>query len=59
MKVGDLVKFKTGLVGTLLRISKDFGGYVVVWVHGTVPFKNPTHMNMAMLKRTSEVISNG
>jgi hypothetical protein len=57
MTVADLVKFQTGYLGTILEISKDFGGYAVIWVHGDVRFKNPTHMNMATLQRTSEVIS--
>ena len=57
MKVADLVKFHHGELGTILEVSKDFGGYAVIWVHGDVHFKNPTHMNMDMLKRTSEVAS--
>jgi hypothetical protein len=57
VKVGDLVKFKTGYLGTVLSISKDFGGYAVMWIHGDVTFKNPTHMNLNTLHRTSEVLS--
>lgn len=57
MKVSDLVKFPSGYLGTILEVSRDFGGYAVIWVHGDVKFKNPTHMSLDMLKRTSEVIS--
>jgi hypothetical protein len=58
MKVADLVKFhESGYLGTILEISKDFGEYAVIWVHGDVLFKNPTHMSLKMLGRTSEVIS--
>ena len=60
MKVADLVKFTaTGNLGTILEVSKDFGGYAVIWVHGDVKFKNPTHMSMDMLQRHSEVTSEG
>jgi hypothetical protein len=58
MKAADLVKFhESGYLGTILEVSNDFGTYAVIWVHGDVLFKNPTHMSMDMLKRTSEVIS--
>ena len=60
MKVTDLVKFtKTGFLGTILEVSRDFGGYAVIWVHGDMGlrFKNPTHMSLNMLTRTSEVVS--
>ena len=58
MKVADLVKFtESGYLGTVLEISKDFGEYAVMWVHGDILFKNPTHMSLKMLDRTSEVIS--
>ena len=58
MKVADLVKFhESGYLGTILETSKDFGEYAVIWIHGDVLFKNPTHMSMDMLGRTSEVIS--
>ena len=58
MKVADMVKFhESGYLGTILNVSKDFGTYAVIWIHGDVVFKNPTHMSMSMLKRTSEVIS--
>jgi len=58
VKVADLVKFtESGYLGTVLEISKDFGEYAVIWVHGDILFKNPTHMSLKMLDRTSEVIS--
>ena len=58
MKVADLVKFyETGFLGTILEISEDFGKYVVIWIHADVNFKNPTHMSLNMLARTSEVVS--
>ncbi len=58
MKAGDLIRFtETGYLGTIVDTSKDFGGYAVVWVHGDMHFKNPTHMSMNMLKRTSEAIN--
>jgi hypothetical protein len=57
VKVADLVKFQTGYLGIILEVSRDFGGYAVMWVHGDVKFKNPTHMSLDMLKRTSEVVS--
>ena len=58
MKVADLIKFtETGSLAIILEVSKDFGGYAVLWVQGDVKFKNPTHMSLVMLKRTSEVIS--
>ena len=58
MKVADLVKFReSGCLATVIKISKDFGEYAVLWVHGDVKFKNPTHMSLDMLKRTSEVIN--
>ena len=58
MKVGNLIQFsETGYLGSILEVSKDFGEYAVIWVHGDVNFKNPTYMNMDTLKRTSEVIS--
>ena len=58
MKVGDLIQFSaTGYLGSILEVSKDFGEYAVIWVHDDVNFKNPTHMNMDTLQRTSEVIS--
>ena len=58
MKVGDLVQFtETGYLGTIVDTSRDFGEYAVIWVHGDTPFKNPTHMSLKMLARTSELIS--
>ena len=58
MKVGDLVKFhESNFVGMIVETSMDFGAYAVIWIHGDVVFKNPTHMSLDMLKRTSEVIS--
>ena len=58
MKVADLVKFhESGFIGTILEVSRDFGGYAVIWIHGDVSFKNPTHMSLNMLDRTSEVAS--
>jgi len=57
MKIGSLLKFKsTGKIGTIVDISKDFGGYVVVYIHETTHYKNPTHMSMGMLQRCAEVI---
>ena len=58
MKVADLVKFhESGFIGTILEVSRDFGGYAVIWIHGDVLFENPTHMSLNMLGRTSEVAS--
>ena len=57
MKVGDLVKFKTGYIGTVLSVTKDFGSSAVVWIHGTVNFQNPTRRRMEMLQLNSEVVS--
>tara|TARA_R100000808_G_C2155291_1_gene167346 strand:- start:1899 stop:2099 length:201 start_codon:yes stop_codon:yes gene_type:complete len=63
MKVGDLVRFPaTGRFADVIEVSKDFGGYAVLWVHGwnppaVVDFKNPTHISLDMLKRTSELIN--
>jgi hypothetical protein len=58
VKVADMVKFhESGYLGTVLELSKDFGTYAVIWIHGDVLFNNPTHMSMDMLKRTSEVVS--
>ena len=62
MKVGDLVRFaETGFFATIEEVSRDFGGYAVLWVWGEFTpganFKNPTHMSLDMLKRTSELIN--
>jgi len=58
VKVADLVKFhESGFIGTILEVSRDFGGYAVIWIHGDVLFENPTHMSLNMLGRTSEVAS--
>jgi hypothetical protein len=58
VKVGDLIQFsETGYLGSILEVSKNFGEYAEIWVHGDVNFKNPTHMNMDTLQRTSEVVS--
>lgn len=58
MEIGNLVKFtESGYLATIIEVSKDFGEYAVVWVHGDVSFKNPTYMSTTMLKRTAEVIS--
>jgi hypothetical protein len=58
MKITELVKFhKSGYLGTILEVSRDFGGYAVIWIHGDVHFKNPTHMSKDMLSSSSEVIS--
>jgi len=58
MKIADLVRFQeSGFLGTILEISKDFGEYAVIWIHADVSFKNPTHMSLKMLGRTSEVVS--
>ena len=62
MKVGDLVRFnKTGFFATILEISKGSGGRAALWVHGEFTpganFKNPTHMTLGHLARTSEVVN--
>lgn len=58
MRVGDLVRFKTGFLGTILKIANPkVRDCVTIWVHGIVKFQNPTYMNMATLQLNSEVIS--
>jgi hypothetical protein len=56
MKVGDLIKFRTGILGTIIDVSADFGGYALVFVSGGVTFSNPAHMNLKSLIKNSEVI---
>ena len=55
--IGDLVKFQSGYIGIILEIPRDFQTRVVIWILDDVKFKNPTHMSLDMLGRTSEVIS--
>tara|TARA_R100001163_G_scaffold59760_1_gene48664 strand:- start:2310 stop:2495 length:186 start_codon:yes stop_codon:yes gene_type:complete len=58
MKVGDLVKFKSGYYATLIsHLKYSDSCYWEVYVHADVPFKNPTMMGTPMLRRTAEVIS--
>ena len=62
MKVGDLVQFnETDFLGTIIKAGAHGTPYprAVIWIHGDVNFKNPTHMSMDTLKRTSEIISEG
>ena len=58
MKIGSLLKFRsTGKIGTIVDISKDFGGYAVIYIHEMTHYKNPTHMSLAMIRRCAEVIA--
>jgi hypothetical protein len=60
VKVADLIKFRTGYLGTILDVKSEFGHhrYALVWVHGTnIFFHNPTTMSIDMLQRTAEVIN--
>ena len=62
MNVGDLLKFKTGYLGTIIHIDPWIEGRVTtrmarIWVHGIVNFQNPTYMNWATIQRSSEVVS--
>ena len=56
MKVGDLVQFKTGIVGAIVEVHSDFGGYALVWIAGDVTFPNPTHMNLETLEKSARII---
>jgi hypothetical protein len=56
MKVGDLVKFKSGYYATLLK-HETYSDFWELYVHGDVHFKNPTTMGTLMLVRTAEVVS--
>ena len=56
MKVGDLVKFKSGLYATLIG-HESYSDYWKVYVRGDVSFKNPTYVGTLMLLRTAEVVS--
>ena len=56
MKVGDLVKFKSGLYATLIG-HETYSDFWELYVHGDVHFKNPTTMGTLMLVRTAEVVS--
>lgn len=56
MKVGDLVKFKSGLYATLIG-HETYSDFWKVYVHGDVSFKNPTFVGTGMLIRTAEVVS--
>jgi hypothetical protein len=56
MSIGDLVRFKTGYLGTILRMGSG-QDYATIWVHGIVKFQNPTHMTIAKLQLNSEVVS--
>ena len=60
VKTADLIKFRTGYLGTILNVKSEFGHhpYALVWVHGNdVFFHNPTTMSIDMLQRTAEVVS--
>jgi hypothetical protein len=57
MKTGDLLKFDTGFIGTIIETSESFGGYAVVLISGDIKFKNPTHMSWQSLEKCAEVIS--
>ena len=57
MKVGDLIRFRGGQLGTIVEIGNDFGGYALVFIAGDVTFKNPTHMNLESVEKNAKVIS--
>lgn len=56
LKVGDLIRFRSGKIAAIIELSPDFGGYALVWISGRVLFPNPAPMNMASLKRCAKVI---
>ena len=55
MKIGDLVKFKSGYTGIILRFC-DLGS-ASVWIIEDVNFANPTFIGIKSMHRTAEVIS--
>ena len=62
MKVGDLLKFKSGATATIIEVSGDFGGYAVLYcgdgsLDNTPSSDGITHMSLDMLNRCSEIIS--
>ena len=62
MNVGDLIRFKAGATATVVKVSREFGGYAVLYcidgsLDNTPSSDGITHMSLDMLKRTSEVIS--
>ena len=62
MKVGDLVRFKTGATATVIDTSDDFGGYAVLYCGDGTLDNTPsddgiTHMSYQMLQRAAEVVS--
>ncbi len=58
MKVGDLVRFRGGQIGTILELLDMVdGNCALVWVTGEVTFRNPTYMNLESVRKHAEVIS--
>jgi len=55
MKVGDLIKFKTGYTGVIL----EFTSYdaVSIFITEAVEFANPTLIGIKTVHRTAEVVS--
>jgi hypothetical protein len=56
VKIGDLIKFKTGYTGIILRFC-DFTDAASVWITEDVDFMNPTFIGIKTMYETAEVIS--
>lgn len=59
MKVGDLVKFKTGYTGLITEHDEWQDAYTVL-IHGEVEWssqQNPTYLSGGLLRKSAEVLS--
>ncbi len=56
MQIGDVVKFNSGYVGTIVELDDSYSG-VCLYISGDVSFKNPTWMGRDTLLRAAELIS--
>lgn len=55
MKVGDLLEFPTGFLGTIIKHDEGMGTYKIL-IHGDCRFTNPTWMGVIEAQRTAKVI---
>ena len=55
MRVGDLLDFPTGYLGTIIKHDEGLGTFKILF-HGDCPFTNPTWMGVIEAQRTAKVI---